>query len=140
TALRALAGDAGSLQFLPYGSIGEKERADKGKGNSANCPLPDQWGAMSVFDALIYNTGRSPRSILYSLDNWQLLLVRHDRAFAAREGRPRHLKSRELNLTTAWKDALTALTDEVLADQFSDVLDQKRLRTLGARRNELLGL
>ncbi len=113
TALRALDGDAGSLQFLPYGSIGEMERADKGKGNSANCPLPDQWGAMSVFDALIYNTGRSPRSILYSLDNWQLLLVRHDKAFAAREGRPRHLKSRELNLTTAWKDALTALTDDV---------------------------
>ncbi len=140
TALRALDGDAGSLQFLPYGSIGEMERADKGKGNSANCPLPDQWGAMSVFDALIYNTGRSPRSILYSLDNWQLLLVRHDKAFAAREGRPRHLKSRELNLTTAWKDALTALTDDVLADRFSDVLDEKRLRTLGARRNELLGL
>ncbi len=140
TALRTLDGDVGSLQFLPYGSIGETERADKGKGNSASCPLPDQWGAMSVFDALIYNTGRSPRSILYSLDNWQLLLVRHDKAFAAREGRPKFLKSRELILTTAWKDALTALTDDVLADQFSDVLDKKRLHSLGARRNELLGL
>jgi hypothetical protein len=140
TALRTLDGDAGSLQFLPYGSIGEQQRADQGKGSSASCPLPDQWGAMSVFDALIYNTGRSLPSILYSLDNWQLLLVQHDRAFAAREGRPKHLQTKELNLTDAWKDALTALTDDVLADRFSDVLDKKRLRSLGARRNELLGL
>ena len=140
TALRALDGDAGSLQFVPYGWIGEKRRADKGKGNSANCPLPDQWGAMFVFDALIYNGGRSSESIRYSLDNWQLLLVQHDSAFAAKEGRPKFLQGKELNLTKAWKDALTALTDDVLADQFSDVLDKKRLRSLGARRNELLGL
>jgi len=140
TALRALDGDAGSLQFLPYGSIGEQERAEKGKGRSANCPLLDQWGAMFVFDVLIYNAGRSPKSIRYSRDNWQLLLDQHDRAFAAKEGRPRFLRSKELILTNAWKDALTALTDDVLADQFSDVLDKKRLGALGARRNELLGL
>ena len=140
TVLRVLDGDVGSLQFFPYGSTGEKERAERGKGSSANCPLPDQWGAMFVFDTLIYNAGRSPKSIRYSLDNWQLLLVQHDKAFAAKEGRPKFLQSKDLILTNAWKDALTALTDDVLADQFSDVLDKKRLRSLGTRRNELLGL
>ncbi len=140
TALRTIDGNAGSLQFLPYGSIDEQQRAEKGRGGSANCPMADQWGAMFVFDALIYNEGRYAQSIRYSPDNWQLLLVGHDKAFVNRKGRPKFLKGKELNLTNAWKDALTALTDEVLAEKFSDVLDKKRLRSLAARRNELLGL
>jgi len=139
TAMRELDGEAGSLQFLPYGSIDEVQRAEKGKGSSANCPMADQWDAMFVFDALIYNEGRYGKSIRYSPDNWQLLLVGHNRAFAGKKGRPRFLKSKKLNVTNAWRDALKALSDDVLVDQFSDVLDKKRLRALGTRRNELLG-
>jgi hypothetical protein len=139
-ALRALDGDAGSLQFVPYGSIDEVQRAERGKGNSANCPLADQWDAMFVFDALIYNNGRFAQSIRYSQDNWQLLLVGHNKAFVSKKGRPKFLESKKLNFTNAWKDALIALSDDVLEDRFSDVLDKKRLRSLGARRNELLGL
>ena len=139
TALRVIDGEAGSLQFLPYGSIDEQQRAAKGKGSSANCPMADQWDAMFVFDALIYNEGRYATSIRYSPDTWQLLLVGHDRAFARKKGRPKFLESKKLNVTNAWRDALKALSDDVLVDQFSDVLDKKRLRSLGTRRNELLG-
>ena len=139
TALRMIDGEVGSLQFLPYGSIDEQLRAEKGKGSSANCPLADQWGAMFVFDTLIYNEGRYGKNIRYSPDNWQLLLVGHNKAFAAKKGRPKFLKSKKLNVTNAWRDALKALSDDVLVDQFSDVLDKKRLRALGTRRNELLG-
>jgi hypothetical protein len=137
--LRALDGEAGSLQFLPYGSIDEVQRAERGKGSSANCPLADQWDAMFVFDALIYNDGRIPQSIRYSQDNWQLLLVGHNRAFASKKGRPKFLRGKKLNVTNAWRDALKALSDDVLVEQFSDVLDKKRLSSLGTRRNELLG-
>jgi len=139
TALRELDGESGSLQFLPYGSIDEVQRADMGKGKSANCPMVDQWDAMFVFDALIYNDGRFAQSIRYSQDNWQLMLVGHNKAFASKKGRPKFLKSKKLNVTNAWRDALKTLSDDVLADQFSDVLDNKRLRYLGTRRNELLG-
>ncbi len=139
TAMRELDGEAGSLQFLPHGSIDEVQRAEKGKGSSANCPLGDQWDAMFVFDALIYNDGRFAQSIRYSQDNWQLLLVGHNKSFAGKKGRPKFLKSKKLNVTNAWRDALKALSDDVLVDQFSDVLDKKRLRSLGTRRNELLG-
>ncbi len=140
TAMRVIDGAAGSLQFLPSNTIDELRRHEKGAGNSANCPLPDQWGAMFVFDALIYNEGRFAQSIRYSPDNWQLLLVGHNKSFAAKKGRPKRLASKEFNLTGSWTNALTALSDDVLADQFSDVLNEKRLRSLGARRNELLGL
>jgi len=139
TMLRALDGEAGSLQFLPYGSIDEVQRAERGKGSSANCPLADQWDAMFVFDALIYNDGRIPQSIRYSQDNWQLLLVGHNRAFAGKKGRPKFLRSKELNVTNAWRDALKSLSDDVLVEQLSDVLDKKRLSSMGTRRNELLG-
>jgi len=140
TALRVIDGAAGSLQFLPSNSIDEPQRREKGVGNSANCPLPDQWGAMFVFDTLIYNEGRFAQNLRYSTDSWQVLLIGHDRAFVAKRGRPAQLVSKKLNLTGSWKSALTALSDDVLAEQFGDVLDKKRLRSLGARRDELLGL
>ena len=138
TALRVIDGAAGSLQFLPSNSIDEQQRYQKGAGNSANCPIPDQWGAMFVFDALIYNEGRFSQNLRYSPDNWQVLLVGHNRAFVAKKGRPAQLASKELNLTGSWKDALTALSNDVLAEQFSDVLSEKRLRFLRSRRDELL--
>ena len=140
TALRVIDGAAGSLQFLPSNSIDEQQRHQKSAGNSANCPLPDQWSAMFVFDVLIYNEGRVAESIRYSTDNWQLLLVGHNRAFVSRKGRPRQTAGKDLNLTGSWKDALAALSDKVLAERLADVLDKKRLRSLGARRDELLGL
>jgi len=140
TALRVIDGAAGSLQFLPSHSIDEQQRYQKGAGNSANCPITDQWSAMFVFDALIYNEGRFSQNLRYSPDSWQVLLIGHNRAFVTKKGRPAQLASKELNLTGSWKDALTALSDDVLAEQFSDVLNEKRLRFLRLRRDALLGL
>jgi hypothetical protein len=140
TALRAVDGVDGSLQFLPRNSIDERQRYEKGAGNSANCPLPDQWGAMFVFDVLIYNQGRVTQSIRYSTDNWQLLLVGHDRAFVTRKGRPKQMSDKELNLTGSWRTALAELSDDVITERFGDVLDKKRLLSLAARRDELLSL
>ncbi|NIA27016.1 MAG: hypothetical protein GWP02_03095 [Desulfobulbaceae bacterium] len=140
TVLRAVDGADGSLQFLPKNSIDERQRYEKGAGNSANCPLPDQWGAMFVFDVLIYNQGRVAESIRYSTDIWQLLLVGHDRAFVARKGRPRQMLHKKLNLTGSWRAALAELSDDVITEQFGDVLDKKRLRSLAVRRDELLSL
>ena len=38
----------------------------------------------------------------------------------------------------SWKAALTTLSDAVLAEQLADVLDKKRIRALGKRRDMLL--
>ena len=93
---------------------------------------------MYVFDVLIYNEGRTMKRMLYDLTNWGLMLSEHDRAFAAKKGRPRHLKSISLEVTPGWTAALADLTDEVLAENLGDVLDNRRLKALAARRDQLL--
>jgi len=66
------------------------------------------------------------------------MLSEHDRAFASRKGRPKHLKTIPLEVTAGWREALSGLTDEALAEKLGDVLDKRRLKALAARRDELL--
>jgi hypothetical protein len=139
TVRREIGRDDGSLQYLTPGSIDEKRRNEKGYGGSAQCPLTDQWAAMFVFDALIFNDGRFLQTIQYSPDSWQLLLVGHANAFLARKGRPKHLVDRDLPLGNTWRKTLASITDNVLDRQLADVLDRKRLSALAKRRDELLG-
>ncbi len=138
TVRREIGRDQGSLQYLTPGSIDEKRRHENGYGGGAMCPLTDQWNAMFVFDALIFNDGRFLQTIQYSPDSWQLLLVGHANAFLARKGRPRHLEGRDLPLGKTWRDTLASITDDVLVEQLSGVLDKKRLAALSKRRDELL--
>lgn len=138
TVVRDVNGVDGSLQFLAEKLSDEMQRAASGRGGGASCSLPDQWGAMYVFDVLIYNEGRSPQRMLYDSADWRLMLSEHDRAFANKNGRPKHLKGVSLEVSDGWKLALADLTDEDLAQNISDVLDSRRLKALGARRDELL--
>jgi len=138
TVVREVNGVDGSLQFLAEKVSDEMQRVASGRGGGASCSLPDQWGAMYVFDVLIYNEGRSQQRMLYDPADWSLMLSEHDRAFANKNGRPKHLKGVSLEVSDGWKRALTGLTDESLAENISDVLDSRRLKALGARRDQLL--
>lgn len=137
TVKRAIDGVEGSLQFLPAGVTDEVRRRETGRGGSAMCPLSDQWDAMLVFDALILNEGRFGTTIQYDQTTWQLLLVGHANAFGTSKGRPKHLAEVSLKIGRSWKEALAALTDDVLAERLGDVLDKRRMRALGERRDLL---
>lgn len=138
TVMREIEGKSGSLQFLPGNIINEAERSAAGKGGDAWCAITDQWPAMYVFDVLVYNEGRSQQRMMYDKSSWRLILSEHDRTFSSKKGRPGHLKKAPIPVSVGWKNALTELTDELLAESFSDVLDKKRLRALRSRRDELL--
>ena len=136
--IREIDGNEGTLQFFPEKLMDESQRSAAGRGSSATCPLPDQWLAMYIFDTLIYNEGRSQKRMSYDLRNWKLILTEHGRAFRASSGRPPHLVAVALDVSEGWRDALLAMSDEVLEKEFGDVLDKRRLKALGARRDELL--
>ena len=138
TVIRELDGSSGSLQFLPGNSIDEAERSATGQGSGAWCSITDQWPSMYVFDVLLYNEGRSQQRMLYDKSSWRLILSEHDRTFSTRKGRPAHLKKAPISVSPGWVNALTELSDEVLQESFSDVLDKRRLRALQSRRDELL--
>ena len=138
TVIREVDGKSGSLQFLPENTTDEAQRSAAGEGGGAWCSLTEQWPAMYVFDVLIFNEGRSQRRMLYDSSSWRLMLSEHERAFSTKKGRPPHLRSAPLTITPGWKDALAELSDEVLENNLGDVLDQRRLTALQARRDELL--
>ena len=138
TALREVDGTEGSLQYFPQKSKDEAERSSSGRGGSAPCALPLQWEAMYVFDTLIYNEGRSLQRMRYLPSRWNLILIEHEQAFKAARGRPPHLAAAPMEVSDGWREALAELTDSVLDEQLSDVLDKRRLKFLALRRDQLL--
>jgi hypothetical protein len=138
TVRREVHGKDGTVQFLPGKTVDEEARSAQGRGYSATCPLDDQLMAMYIFDVLLFNEGRTRSRMLYDTRNWSLMLIEHERAFATKGGRPRHLVNVPLDITAGWQAALEALSDEVMAEQLADVLNAKRMRAVAERRDELL--
>ena len=138
TVRREVDGKDGTVQFLPPKTIDEGARSAAGRGGRATCPLPEQFMAMYVFDTLVYNEGRTLGRMIYDTRSWDLMLLEHERAFATRKGRPRHLSAVSIDISDGWKIALRELTDDVLFARLGDVLDEKRIRALAARRDEIL--
>jgi hypothetical protein len=138
TVARKVEGKNGVLQLFRANATDETVRQASGEGYSAWCPLPEQWNAMYVFDALAYNAPRQPQNILYRRGDWQLTLTGHGEAFAARSGRPAWLKGAGFEVGKAWEEALSSMSDEVLEAELGDVLDKRRLAALAKRRDALI--
>ena len=77
--------------------------------------------------------------MLYSPDDWLLVLVDHGRAFAADPGSPDYLDEIELTVGDQWRMALGRLDDDVLRTELGDVLNDEQLAALARRRDSLLG-
>lgn len=138
TVRREVNGKDGALQLRSSRLVDEARRAEARAGNDAWCPLPAQWPAMYLFDALIQQPGRSAHQILYDPASWKVVLVGHEKAFGTRGGRPAYLKNTTLEVTATWRAALGGLSAGLLEAEFSDVLDTRRQKALLQRRDELL--
>jgi hypothetical protein len=138
TVRREFAGEQGTLQFVPAAMLSERERAAGEIGSNASCSIEKQWNAMYVFDALINNSARTPLSMLYSPDHWQLMLVNHENSFSTRKDRPAYLRNIELSVGEQWRTALLEIDDEKLRIKLGDVLGKRRLAALAKRRDALI--
>ena len=138
TVRREVDGKQGTLQFLVPSTKNETERVATGQGGSAWCPLRQQWNTMYIYDALIHNPGRPPTFMLYSPNNWQLILVSHENTFGTRKDRPPYLKDLALDIGAEWVAALRALDDDAMQSGLGDVLDKRRLAALAKRRDGLI--
>ena len=138
TVRREIAGQQGTLQHVPEDTLTERERVIAGKGSRASCSTSKQRGAMYVFDALIHNPARTPLSMLYIPDNWQLMLINHQDSFSTQKDRPTYLKNIRLTIGDQWRKALLEIDDDKLRENLRDVLDRKRLAALTSRRDTLI--
>ncbi|TAJ95091.1 MAG: hypothetical protein EPO31_01575 [Gammaproteobacteria bacterium] len=138
TVKREVGGTTGSLQVTPEALVSEPQRAQQREGGSAWCPLGEQFNLMYVFDILMYNEGRRPEEIRYTPGDWHLVLTGNQRTFAARNGRPRHLREIAVDIPESLKDRLAALDMKQLDTALGDVLDRKSLEAILKRRDLLL--
>ncbi len=139
TVERKLGRRAGTLQMLVPDTINEQQRSTTALGGGAQCPLPDQWTTMYAFDALVHNEARTQRSMVYDrVQGFKLMLTGHQRAFSTTRGFPAYLATANLAVTSEWRRRLEALTDDVIEEQFADVLDRRRRRALSGRRELML--
>ena len=140
TVRRAVAGVEGTLQFVPKLALTERERVAAGRGDDPACGLRKQRNAMLVFDALVYNDQRTPSTILFDPDDWQLMLVDHAGAFGNSAELPVYLAGMDLVVGNAWRAALGSLDDAALRRELADELSAERLQALARRRDALLAL
>lgn len=138
TVRREIDGQQGTLQFVPAVSLSERDRIAGGKGERARCSMEKQRSAMHVYDALIHNADRTPLTMLYSPDNWQLMLVSHGTSFSKEKDRPAYLENVELAVGDEWRRALLMLDNKTLRTNLGDVLTRRRLTALARRRDDLL--
>jgi len=138
TVRRNINGQEGTLQFVPGITLTERERVASGKGQTAACPLVLQHEAMLVFDALVHNASRTPSSMVYNPEDWLLMLVDNNSAFGDDKGNTTYLRQLGPHIGDEWQAVLQELDDDVLREQLGDVLDNKRLRALGKRRDALI--
>ena len=102
------------------------------------CSRGKQLAVMYVFDALINNQGRTPSSMIYSPEDWLLVLIDHEEAFGTEPGRPEYLRDIELTVGDQWRKALAKLDDDTLRAELGDVLGDDRLAALARRRDALV--
>jgi len=138
TVLREIDGKQGTLQFVPADTMTERERVANGEILATPCPIDKQKQAMYVFDSLIGNPLRTPSSMLYSSEDWLLMLVDHERAFDKGQERPAYQNEIELLVGDQWRTRLHELNDDLLRKELGDVLDAGRRQALFQRRDALL--
>lgn len=138
TVHREIAGRRGTLQFVPADSMTERERVANGRGLIMPCSVEKQTAAMYVFDALINNGARTPSTMLFSPEDWLLMLVDHGNSFSTNVGRTAYLNDIELSVGEQWRMALRELDDEALRAELGDVLDENSLMALIKRRDALI--
>ena len=76
--------------------------------------------------------------MLYSPDNWQLMLVDHKDSFSTKKELPAYLRNIRLIIGDQWREALLAIDDGKLRKNLGDVLDKKRLAAIASRRDALI--
>jgi hypothetical protein len=138
TVRREIDGKQGTLQFVPADTMTERERVANGETWATPCPIDKQMRAMRVFDSLIGIPMRTPSSMLYSPEDWLLMLVDHERAFDTGLGRPADANETELRVGDQWRSRLQELSNEILQKELGDVLDSGRQKTLQQRRDTLI--
>jgi hypothetical protein len=138
TVEREVQGQQGLLQLRPTRWVSQADVQTRSLRPGGWCALPAQFELMYAFDALVGNEARTPDRMLYDEADWMLLLTGHQRSFGTGSGLPAHLKARPPRPGSEMRRRLAGLDAAQLQSLLGDLLSERELRALLARRDGLL--
>ena len=140
TVERELQGQRGVLQARPVKWITQADAAQQSIRGDVWCGAEPQFQLLYAFDALIGNEGRTAASILIDLDDWFFYGTSYERAFGRSKGLPAYLKARPPAPGAEIRGRLAGLNEARLRAALGNLLDERDLRAILARRDVLLAL
>jgi len=93
---------------------------------------------MRLFDALIYNTDRHAANQLHTLEDWQLNLIDHSRAFRTHQELPDGFARRPMTITRSLLAKIEALNEQQLKKLLKRELGRTQIKSILVRRDLIL--
>jgi hypothetical protein len=138
TVERVVDGKTGVVAALWERSLTEAARQAQNVQRADWCAGRSDYQLMYVFDALVGNSARTPRTMLYDRRTWQLGLIDHANAFGRGRDLPAYLSRVPQTIPPALAEALQTLNAAVLEAELGDLLSGPQRRAILARRDRLL--
>ncbi len=138
TVVRQVYRQPGAVSLWIGDSITEAERLEQGLKPSDMAAFVFQQADMHLFDALIYNTDRHAGNQLYTVQDWQLHLIDHSRAFRTSKELPESFSSRPMSVSPELLAAVETLDERRLKKLLKRELGPAQIESLLARRDLIL--
>ena len=135
---RTVSGQMGTLQLTSDKKLTETDRVESREPAGGPCPIERQHVAMRVFDALINNPRRLPKTMQYDNDDWELQLTSHEAAFSSRDNGLVKQVLRDGLVGPEWRSALERLSDDEIQGRLAGVVSNASISAFIERRDDLL--
>ncbi|HEU5467834.1 MAG TPA: metallophosphoesterase [Steroidobacteraceae bacterium] len=137
TIARKVDGRMSAVQFWVEGSINARQMLEAKLAPDGWCPVEPQYNLMNVFDVLVHNTDRTQENLLLTRD-WHVVLIDHSRAFTLKQGPPRLLYQKPIELSPAFEARLAALDAASLERALGPWLHKRQVAAILKRRDRLV--
>jgi hypothetical protein len=136
--VREVNGKRGLVQLWVTGTINERDRTAGNVAFAGACSQRDEYRLRVLFDLLIYNEDRNLTNLLWTDDDFTLVLIDHSRSFRALGKRAPQYPKTVIELSSLFRARLEALDRAALDRTVGEYLHPKQIEAILQRRDLIL--
>ena len=136
--LRTIEGEEGALIEWVSDAVNEQERRIRKLQPPDWAALELQYGNMRLFDALIANVDRNAANQLITLDDWNLHLIDHSRAFRVTRHLPDGFEDGPVLVRREVYERLVTFTEKANLELFRGILSKAQVKAIRSRALALI--
>jgi ribosomal protein L29 len=140
TAEREVQGQRGVVQARPQKWVTQADVQRQSLRGGGWCALEPQFQLVYAFDGLAGNEGRTPDTLLFDADEWNVYVTSHARAFGNGRAFPPYLKAAPPKPGTELRRRLGQLDEKTLTAVLGELIDARGRKSILERRDALLAL